>query len=64
MEFNLREFLKESLISIVGHKPDREIKFAASSWYNKGNLEEEDLAEIQAAIDNQYVEVEESIIEE
>lgn len=55
MEFNLRSFLKESLIGVVGHKPDREIKYAASRWYDKGNLEESDLIEIQAEIDKQYI---------
>lgn len=54
MEFNLREFLKTSLLDIVGHKPDREIKYAASRWFDKGNLEETDLIEIQAKIDEQY----------
>ena len=44
MDFDLRTFLKETLLDMVGHKPDREIKYAASRWYDKGNLEEVDLA--------------------
>lgn len=59
MDFNLRTFLKETLLDMVGHKPDREIKYAASKWFDKGNLEETDLAEIEAKIEEQYAVVEE-----
>ena len=64
MEFNLREFLKNTLIDMVGHKPDREIRYAAARWYDKGNLEEEDIIAIEEAISNYYTTTEEIIIEE
>ena len=54
MEFELRTFLKQSLLDMVGYRPDREIKYAASRWFDKGSLFEEDLAEIETAINNQH----------
>ena len=64
MEFNLREFLKNTLIDMVGHKPDREIRYAAARWYDKGNLEEEDIIAIEETISNYYTTTEEIFIEE
>ena len=64
MEFNLREFLKNALIDMVGHKPDREIRYAAARWYDKGNLEEEDIIAIEEAISNYYTTTEEIIMED
>jgi hypothetical protein len=51
MQFELRAFLRETLLDNVGHKPDREIRYAAQKWLDKGDLEERDVAEIQTAID-------------
>ena len=66
MSFDARDFLKGGLIGAVGKKPDYKIKLDAMQWYDKGYLEDSDLAEIQEAIDNQYIEpeIEEEIIEE
>lgn len=63
MDFNLREFLRETLLDIVGYKPDREIRYAASKWLEKGELTEEDVAEIQGKINEQYIENNEPEIE-
>lgn len=49
--FDLRIFLKQSLLDMIGYKPDREIRYAASKWFEKGTLFEEDLAEIEAKLD-------------
>lgn len=54
MEFELRAFLRQSLLDMVGYKPDREIRYSASRWFDKGSLFEEDLAEIETAINKQY----------
>ena len=54
MEFELRTFLKQSLLDMVGYKPDREIRYSASRWFDKCSLLEEDLAEIETAINKQY----------
>ena len=51
MAFSLREFLKSGLLLAVGQKPDYEIKLKSADWLDKGVLLEEDLAEIQEAID-------------
>jgi hypothetical protein len=64
MSFDARDFLKGGLIGAVGKKPDYKIKLDAMQWYDKGYLEDSDLAEIQEAIDNQYIEIETPVIEE
>ena len=53
--FNLKDYIKKGLILAVGKKPDYEIILASVSWLEKGVLLESDLAEVQSAIDNQYV---------
>lgn len=64
MIFDARDFLKGGLIGAVGKKPDYKIILDAMQWYDKGYLEDSDLAEIQEAIDNQYIEPETPVIEE
>ena len=64
MSFDARDFLKGGLIGAVGKKPDYKIKLDAMQWYDKGYLEDGDLAEIQEAIDNQYIEPETPVIDE
>jgi hypothetical protein len=64
MIFNARDFLKGGLIGAIGYKPDFKIKLDAMEWYKCGYLEDSDLAEIQEAIDNQYIEPETPIEEE
>lgn len=49
--FNLREFIKKGLIKAVGKMADYQVILNAAGWYEKGVLEESDLAEIQAQID-------------
>lgn len=53
MDFELRTFLKQSLLDMVGYRPDREIRYAASRWFDKGSLHESDLEEIESAINSQ-----------
>lgn len=55
MKFKFKTCLKNAFIQAVGYKPDYEIVLAAAQWIEKGILTESDLAEIQAAIDAQYV---------
>ena len=52
--FNLREFVKRGFLSAVGKMADYQIILNAAGWLEKGVLAEEDLAEIQAAIEAQY----------
>jgi hypothetical protein len=64
MIFDARDFLKGGLIGAIGHKPDFKITLDAMEWYKCGYLEDSDLAEIQEAIDNQYIEPETPAIDE
>ena len=64
MIFDARDFLKGGLIGAIGKKPDYKIKLDAMQWYDKGYLEDSDLADIQAAIESQYIVEIESEIEE
>lgn len=57
--FSLREFIKNGLIKAVGRMADYQIILNAAGWFEKGVLEEIDLAEIQSVIDEQYIVIEE-----
>lgn len=61
MEFSLREFIKKGLKLAIGNKPDYEIILASGEWLKQGVLLEEDLAEIQIAIDEKNKPIEEFI---
>lgn len=53
--FSFREFIKAGFIRAVGHQPDYWIMLNAAGYADKGVLQMEDLAEIEAAINLQYV---------
>ena len=53
--FSFREFVKEGFIRAVGRQPDYWIMLNAAGYADKGVLQMEDLAEIEAAINLQYV---------
>ena len=57
--FNLRDFIKRGLLDAVGKMADYQVILNATGWYEKGVLLEDDLAEISARIDAQYVTPEE-----
>ena len=50
MMFNMREFVKSGFLKAVGNMPDFWIILNAAGWNGKGVLTEDDLAEINAAI--------------
>ena len=54
--FKLSEFIKKGLLKAVGNMADYQIILNAVGWLEKGVLSEDDLAEIQIAIDAQYTE--------
>lgn len=58
--FSFREFLKKGFLSAVGKMADYQIRLNACGYYEKGVLIEEDLAEIDAAIEAQYIVPEET----
>ena len=55
MAFTLKSYIKRGLIAAVGKMADYQIILNSAGWMEKGVLSEDDLMEIQAAIDAQYV---------
>lgn len=53
--FSFREFVKQGYIRAIGHQPDYWIMLNAAGYAEKGVLTMEDLAEIEEAINLQYV---------
>lgn len=51
MNFAMKNFIKNGFLNAVGKQPDYWIVLNAAGWTEKGVLNEDDLAEIQAAID-------------
>ena len=54
MMFSLKNFIKIGLFKAVGKMADYQIILNAVGWFEKGVLEEADLADIHAVIDAQY----------
>ena len=52
MGFSLRSFLKKEFMDAIGKMEDYQIILNASAYYEKGVLTEEDLAEINTAMEN------------
>lgn len=50
----LREFVKNGFLKAVGKMPDYQIILNAAGWLEKGVLTEDDLAEIEAAIEARH----------
>lgn len=55
MSFTLKNYIKRGLIAAVGKMADYQIILNSAGWMEKGVLSEDDLMEIQAAIDAQYI---------
>lgn len=51
MIFSFRNFIRCGLLDAVGRQADYWVILNAAGWMEKGVLTEDDLAEIQAAID-------------
>lgn len=52
--FSLKEFVKSGLLKAVGKMADYQVILNAAGWLEKGVLTEDDLAEIQSAMDASY----------
>lgn len=52
--FSLRQFIKNGLLDAVGKMADYQVILNAAGWLEKGVLTEDDLAEIDMAINAQY----------
>ena len=55
MAFTLKSYIKRGLIAAVGKMADYQIILNSAGWMEKGVLTEDDLMEIQTAIDEQYI---------
>lgn len=51
MSFSMHDFLMKGFRDAVGKMPDYKIIMNMAAWFEKGVLDENDLAEIQAMID-------------
>ena len=49
--FSMRNFVKDGFLKAVGKMADYQIILNAAGWHEKGVLTEEDLADIQTAIE-------------
>ena len=52
--FNLKDFVKSGLLKAVGKMADYQVILNSAGWLEKGVLTEDDLADIQTAIEAQY----------
>lgn len=52
--FSLREFIKKGLLDAIGKLADYQVILNAAGWHEKGVLLEEDLVQINNAVDAQY----------
>ena len=50
--FSLREFVKKGFLDAVGKMADYQIILNAAEWHEKGVLTEDDLSEINNAIES------------
>lgn len=57
--FSLKGFIKKGLLDAVGKMADYQVILNAVGWFEKGVLDENDLSEIQTAIDAQNPQSEE-----
>ena len=52
----LNKWLMKTLLGMAGREPDYYVRDYATRWYDRGQLSEENLMEIDAAIEAQYAE--------
>lgn len=62
--FSIKKFVKKTLMDAIGHQPDFWVEANALGWYEKGVLGEDDLAEIEGAIEAKNTVPEEETEEE
>lgn len=52
--FRLEDFILKTIKGMVSNEPDYRVQEYALSWYSRGKLTEENLAEIEKLINQQY----------
>lgn len=55
--FILKDYIKKGFLEAIGKMGDYQIILNSAGWFEKGVLTENDLAEIQSAIDAQYPQI-------
>lgn len=55
--FDLRNFIKRGIFDSIGKEPIYKVTDNATGWFDKGILTEDDLAEIDVAIESQYTSI-------
>ena len=50
--FSLRDFVKKGFLAAIGKMADYQIILNAAGWHEKGVLKEDDLSEINQAMEN------------
>ena len=55
--FSLRDFVKKGFLDAIGKMADYQIILNAAGWHEKGVLTEDDLSEINQAMENYVQEV-------
>ena len=50
--FSLRDFIKKGFLDAIGKMADYQIILNAAGWHEKGVLTEDDLSEINQAMEN------------
>ena len=55
--FSLRDFVKKGFLDAIGKMADYQIILNAAGWHDKGVLTEDDLSEINQAMENYVPEV-------
>ena len=53
--FSLRAFIKKGLLDAVGKMSNYQVILNSAGWMDKGVLTEDDLAEINTVIEQQYI---------
>lgn len=56
--FSVHDFIMNTVLGMIGHYPDFQVREYALNWYGKGKLTEEDLMTIEEALTPKPVEEE------
>lgn len=54
--FNANEFIKKTIKGMIGNYPDFQAREYALDWWKLGKLSDDDMVEIEALIEAQYIE--------
>ena len=57
---DIRNYIKKGFLQAIGNMPEYKIRLNSAGWYEKGVLLEEDLKEIEKAIEEHDVSIAES----